>query len=151
MECVNAAGAYTDNLIIYKGKQHQLDWYGADTPHTAHAVTPSGWINDKVALEWMKKLFEPKTQPADDCEWRLLLMNGHYSHVTYELAEYSQKNRILAVILPAHSGQHLQPLDVGIFGPLASCYSSIMDSLSLGSQLVLGITKDNVEGILEDA
>jgi hypothetical protein len=51
-------------------------------------------------------------------EYRILLCDGHDSHVSASLVGYCIQNRILLVLLPPHSSHLLQPLDVGIFRPL---------------------------------
>jgi len=54
-------------------------------------------------------------------------VDGHYSHVTIEFMEYCVAHQILPYCLPPHSTHPLQPLDVGLFGPLQHYYSSAVD------------------------
>jgi len=54
-------------------------------------------------------------------------VDGHYSHVTIEFMEYCEAHQILPYCLPPHSTHLLQPLDVGLFGPLEHYYSSAVD------------------------
>ena len=42
--------------------------------------------------------------------------------------EYCETNQILPFCLPFHSMHLLQPLDVGVFGPLQHYYSSAVDN-----------------------
>ncbi|EFW19471.1 conserved hypothetical protein [Coccidioides posadasii str. Silveira] len=46
--------------------------------------------------------------------------------------EYTDANNILLAVLPPHSTHHLQPRNVGIFGPLSSTYSKYMDDFLCG-------------------
>jgi hypothetical protein len=41
-----------------------------------------------------------------------------------QFLEYAIKNHILVMKFPSHSTHSLQPLDVGIFGPLSTAYLS---------------------------
>jgi hypothetical protein len=41
--------------------------------------------------------------------------------------DYADQNQILLLILPPHSTHQLQPLDVGVFSPLANAYSQQID------------------------
>lgn len=49
-------------------------------------------------------------------------MDGHGSHLTTEIIKYCVERKIHILCLPAHSTHRLQPLDVGIFGPLNKAY-----------------------------
>jgi len=40
---------------------------------------------------------------------------------------YADENRILLVILPLYSTHRLQPLNVGLFGTFAQCYTQEID------------------------
>src|SRR5947209_2104126 len=44
-------------------------------------------------------------------------------HLTIKFIEYYDENYIFLAILPPHSTHTLQPLDVGMFSPLARAYS----------------------------
>ncbi|KIK16661.1 hypothetical protein PISMIDRAFT_38408, partial [Pisolithus microcarpus 441] len=43
---------------------------------------------------------------------------GHGSHITREMCQLAIQNNIELFCLPPHTTHELQPLDVGIFGPL---------------------------------
>lgn len=48
----------------------------------------------------------------------MLIYDGHHSHETVELLEAAVKAGIEIFALPPHTSHRLQPLDVGVFGPL---------------------------------
>jgi hypothetical protein len=48
----------------------------------------------------------------------LLIYDGHHSHETIELREAADKAGIHLFCIPPHTSHRLQPLDVGVFGPL---------------------------------
>ena len=50
-------------------------------------------------------------------------------------------NRILLAVLPPHSTHRLQPLDIGLFSPLATYYSQAIDRLLSESQGLVRLTK----------
>ena len=88
------------------------------------AVTKSGWINSDLALQWLKRIVEPETAAAAaGGQYRLLLLDGHSCHLTMDFLNYCLEKRIILGFLPPHTTHMLQPLDVGIFGPLAIAYS----------------------------
>jgi len=65
---------------------------------------------------------------------RLLIMDGHSSHVSWEFLDYCLTHDIIPFCLPPHSTHLLQPLDVGLFSPLQRNYSSCLDDLLEGGQ-----------------
>ena len=56
--------------------------------------------------------------------YRLLILDGHTSHVSLEFIQYCTDHKIIALCLPPHSTHVLQPLDVGVFSPLAKAYKT---------------------------
>jgi hypothetical protein len=71
--------------------------------------------------------------------WRLLILDGHGSHLTMEFINYCDDNKILLMTYPPHSTHSLQPLDVGIFSPLATGYSKQLEEFlhkSMGLSLI---------------
>src|SRR6266516_4047273 len=81
----------------------------------------------ELGLYWLKNCFEPVTREKASGKTRLLLCNGHESHVTSEFA-CIQHNIFLHLLIP-HSSHLLQPLDVGVFGPLKKAVSARLDQL----------------------
>ena len=57
--------------------------------------------------------------------------------------EYCHKNRILLAILPPHSSHTLQPLDVGLYSPLARAYSSELQWQQQRSRGLLDVKKSD--------
>ena len=75
-------------------------------------------------MSWLSTIFEPNTREKAGNSKRLLLVDGHSAHVNLRFIDYCDNHDILLVILPPHPTHRLQPLDVGIFSPLASAYST---------------------------
>ena len=57
---------------------------------------------------------------------RILLLDGHGSHVTPEFMQFAHQHRIQLVYLPAHSSHITQPLNLGVFGPLKKRYKNFI-------------------------
>jgi hypothetical protein len=56
---------------------------------------------------------------SDGRDWRLIILDGHGSHVTMAFFEYYLKHKILVMVYPPHSTHTLQPLAVVMFKPLS--------------------------------
>ena len=52
----------------------------------------------------------------------MLLVDGHTSHITTQAIQFCIDQKIILLCLPAHLTHIIQPLDVGIFAPLAHAY-----------------------------
>jgi len=128
--CVCADGTYLDAAIIMKGKHLQDSWFQnlEDVPsNILFGVSPNGWTDNTKSLTWLKRNFGPgsATEIKAAGEWRMLLFDGHVSHVNGEFLIACLDYRVLPVCLSPHT-THLQPLDVCVFSPLKKAYSEIL-------------------------
>lgn len=101
-------------------------WTDRCASHTSVGLSPNGWTDDLLCLEWFKKTFIPQARARTDTpgEPILLIFDGHGSHVTHELLRLAfETPDIHLYCLPPHTTHKLQPLDVGIFGPLQKAWS----------------------------
>lgn len=62
-------------------------------------------------------------------DYRLLICDGHDSHVSAEFVSICIRERIDLLLLPPHSSHLLQPLDVGVFRPLKLAISTQVSRL----------------------
>ena len=58
---------------------------------------------------------------------RLLLLDGHTTHLTIEVWEYCKEENIILFTTPPHLTHLVQPLDVGVFGPWKKNYRDAID------------------------
>ena|SRR5437667_6015394 len=80
-----------------------------------------------ITMDWNSyrgQCFEPQTSDKANGQYRLLICDGQDSHIPGKLIGYCMDNDIHLIILPPHSLQLTQPLDVGIFGPLKRVMAS---------------------------
>lgn len=125
IECVSAMGEKIDPFIIFKGQNIMSSWIPTNVPPGwQFGCNATGWTNNYYGLKWIEH-FETVTrnrlQSPDD--YRLLLCDSHDSHISAEFVDFCIQKRIDLVLLPPHSSHILQPLDVGIFGPLKTAIS----------------------------
>jgi hypothetical protein len=77
-----------------------------------------------MSLKWLERNFGPHSKTAEKAEddFRLLLFDGHTSHVNTSFLTYCLNNRVIPFCLPPHTTHKLQPLDVCIFSPYKRYY-----------------------------
>ena len=145
LACVCADGTKLPPALIYKGESGDLmdSWVtdfgvGDDAYFTSSA---NGWSCNDLGLQWLTQIFHLKTIQKSGNRLRLLIVDGHSSHVNLKFITWADNNRILLLVLPPHSTHRLQPLDVGLFQPLATEYSKQISKVMAESFGLVSITK----------
>jgi hypothetical protein len=143
---ISAAPGHLPPALIYQGHSHDLqdtwlDDFDHSTEEAFFASSEKGWSSDLLGLQWLKHVFDRYTKNAASRGRRLLILDGHNSHINMAFIDYADHNRIILAILPPHSTHRLQPLDIGLFSPLATYYSQEIDRLLTESQGLVSMTK----------
>jgi hypothetical protein len=120
-------GSLVPPALVYKGESHDLqsswiDELGDDKVY--FAASNNGWSCDNLGLEWLEKVFNKYTKAKAGRARRLLIVDGHSSHVNMRFLDVADRERILVHQFPAHSTHRLQLLDISVFGPLSIAYSN---------------------------
>ncbi|KAH8913926.1 DDE-domain-containing protein, partial [Atractiella rhizophila] len=123
----NAAGDTANPMIIFAGNNLMESWVEDPIKNAHYCVSPSGWTDDKKRLDWLK-IWEEETR-QDDGKWRLLLMDGHGSHLTIDFLQYALDHHVLPFCLIPHTTHLVQPLDVALFSSLQHNYSKALDQM----------------------
>ena len=122
IECISTEGRKLQPWVIFKGKQPQKAWFNCK--YKGHiSVTENGWTNNYIGRKWLEDCFEPETKShISTGQYRMLIVDGHASHVTTAAIKFCIEKKIVLICLPAHTTHLLQPLDVGVFSPLATIH-----------------------------
>jgi hypothetical protein len=92
------------------------------------SLSSNGWTTNEIRLEWIKH-FNKHTSNRTKGAYRLLVLDGHESHVSVDFQRYCKENKIVTLCMPAYSSHLLQPLDVKCFGPLKRSYGKEIKNL----------------------
>ena len=128
LACICGDGSAIPPLLLFASKNSTLQsTWAQDIKEGTHSVhitsTPSGWSNDDVGLAWLKDVFDRYTKGKARNSWRMLILDGHGSHISAAFITYCWENKILLIIYPPHATHNLQPLDVVVFRSLSHNYS----------------------------
>jgi hypothetical protein len=150
IQSICAGGYAIPPFIIYKGRVHISAWYEeADIPYDWKlSVSENGWTNNMLGLEWLKH-FDKHTKARQVGSYRLLILDGHESHLNQEFKDYCLQHKILTLCMPPHSSHVLQPLDVVCFSPLKRKYSQRVRDLA--RRRVFHINKEGFLPAFRDA
>jgi len=119
IECLCGDGTMLPPLGIFKGQNVLQSWIPDEViDKWFFSANTKGWTSNLHGLEWLKRVFEPQTRTKADGKQRLLICDGHDSHISGSFISHCMQNRITLLIFPPHTSHVLQPLDVAIFGPL---------------------------------
>jgi hypothetical protein len=93
-------------------------------------MSPNGWTDDFIGAEWFEKSFIPQATARNKSgKPILLILDGHSSHETSHILHLAELHNIIILCLPPHTTHKLQPLDVGVFGPLQRAWLERCDSV----------------------
>jgi hypothetical protein len=127
IESICASGERLPPCVIFKGKVYNEAWFEGLPGDWRFEVSPNGWTTDEIGLRWLKNLFIPATNSRVKGVFRLLVLDGHGSHLTPEFDQICEQNRIIPICMPAHSSHLLQPLDIGCFSVLKRAYGRMVE------------------------
>ena len=152
LETVNALGEVTLPFIVWVNKVHCVGFYADadddDNRPPTFSRSPSGYMDDELGFDYISKHFDRYTARVESVDltastsidasasagtdagagstYRMLIVDGHSSHIAWPVVEYALDHDIILYCLPAHSTHLMQPLDVACFGPLAKAYQSAL-------------------------
>jgi DDE superfamily endonuclease/Tc5 transposase DNA-binding domain len=121
IECVGINRAIKPYLIfIGKALEDHMFLKTEELPDIIWAFSPKGWIDNELAVDWLRRVFVPKTSKQG--RHSILILDNHNSHIIGEFQYCCLKHDIHPLYLPTHASHKLQPLDVGPFSPLSAAY-----------------------------
>ena len=144
LACICADGTALPPALIYKGNEGLQDTWLEDfgIKNEAHfASSANGWSCDNLGLFWLEHIFHRYTSKKAGNRRRLLIVDGHSSHVNMKFINLADELRIIILILPPHSTHRLQPLDVSLFAPLATFYTNGLNTLMFNSLGMVSMSK----------
>ena len=119
VECICADGTVVPPLVIFRAENLSRQWIPANIHGSwRFGCNTKGWTSNEHGMKWLTQCFEPTTRDKAAGEYRLLICDGHDSHITGQWVAHCMDNNIIPMILPPHSSHFTQPLDVAVFGPL---------------------------------
>lgn len=118
VETVNYAGKKVPPMIIFSGAHHLRKHFDNDMDGDIFwARSSTGYSNDLLGLKYLEH-FNRFTEASARGKYRMLIFDGHGSHLSQNFIDYCWQHRIRPFQLPPHTTHLLQPLDVGVFQSL---------------------------------
>ena len=118
--CGNANGMAIPPFFVFKGARMLPDLLQNTCTGAAGTVSPSGWSNSRIFKQYLLH-FEKYCQGQGT---KLILFDGHKSHINPDTIAWAKRNDIVLFVLPPHTSWVLQPLDVACFRSFSRCYNA---------------------------
>lgn len=106
-------------------------WVSDDPLGAFKAASPNGWTCNELGVDWLRKVFDVQTRHHYPSH-RLLILDGHASHLSLQFVEYARSWNIILLCFPAHATAILQPLDVALFAPLSIRWTQVLEENLIG-------------------
>jgi hypothetical protein len=92
-----------------RSHENHTAWYEeASLPrYRKLSVSENGWTNNALGLQWLNH-FDQHTKAGQVGANRLLILDGHESHLNQDFKDYCLRNKILTLWMPSHSSHILQ-------------------------------------------
>jgi len=104
IECICADGTSITPLIIFKGGSIDSKWVPSITPANWRiSASINGWTSHLHGIEWLRYVFDRATRNKANGRPRVLICDGHDSHVTGDFIEFCKENNIKLLLLPPHT------------------------------------------------
>lgn len=114
--CGSASGKMLPPYVVYNSKNLYKDWLTGGPEHAAYVSSTNGWMEGTLYLDWFE-IFLKHTDDVKD-KPRVLVFDGHASHLSLALIQMARANNVVLLRLPAHMTHLLQPLDRAVFRPV---------------------------------
>ena len=97
-------------------------------------------------LKWFELQFYPTVKHLTETGSVVLFFDGHYSHLSISLIKKARSFGIHLFCLPPNTTHILQPLDVGVFGPVKSAWQKILKQYKVRTS----VTKDIFPSLIRE-
>ena len=132
LAALSASGSALPPLIIFQGLKVQSTWRPSIPP--THEFYPwiyandSGWMKADVFSKWFVEWENKSRTLSEDgnLEPRLMIYDGHLSHMDYATIKHAKENNVIILKLPPHTTDLLQPLDVSVFKSLKEKWGKVL-------------------------
>ena len=114
----NANGMSIPPYFVFKGARFLPELLTNSVTGSADTVSATGWSNSQIFKEYLDHFLRFSQGQGT----KLILFDGHRSHVNPDTIAWAQRHDTVLFVLPPHTSWILQPLDVACFGPFSRQY-----------------------------
>ena len=124
MFCGSAGGQFLAPYVVYKGGNLWSSWCQNGPSKCRYNVTNRGWFDFGTFEDRFKTVFLPAAIKIDGK--KILLGDNLSSHISTDVINICREQNISFICLPPNSTHILQPLDVGVYGPMKAWWKKLL-------------------------
>ena len=114
----SASGNITPPLVVFPYKRMPADILKSIPDGIEWLKSETGWMTSEVFYTYIKDIFYPSVVKAKIIFPIILYVDGHKTHLTYNLSKLCEELKIILICLYPNSTRILQPADVSVFKPV---------------------------------
>jgi hypothetical protein len=111
-----------------------------------YSVSANGWFDTFQFEKWFFELALPYLRRLEGK--KMLIGDNLSSHISGDVIQACKDHNIQFVCLPPNSTDKLQPLDVGVFGPVKKAWRSILTTHKNQHPAESGVQKSHFPSLL---
>ncbi|KAJ8935831.1 hypothetical protein NQ314_012625 [Rhamnusium bicolor] len=123
--CINAAGNTVPPLFVFPWANFKNHLKGAPVGAIG-AANKSGWSNEDVFFKYLQHFISHVKPTIEDKV--VLLLDNHESHVSIPTIDLAKRSGVILVTFHPHTSHRMQPLDVCVYEPFKTYYSSAVSN-----------------------
>ncbi|KAJ0169285.1 hypothetical protein K1T71_015169 [Dendrolimus kikuchii] len=124
----SASSDTTPPMVIYPLKRMQVDIRTSVPSHWGLGLSDNGWMNKELFFQYINNVLYPYLLEKKIQFPIVLFIDGHKSHMNYELSESCKEKGIILIALYPNATRILQPADVSAFKPMKNAWKkSVLD------------------------
>ena len=142
---ISADGTTWKPTIIFKGHRVQADWISEKNgpPDPRCTATDSSFMQDTVFLNYLKVFYKQLGERGLlDGKPHVLVLDGHASHVCYDVIKLVIELDIVLFQLPSHTSHITQSLDVAAFGSFKKEVTKVLTAYPFEHGGTLSLKRD---------
>ena len=126
---ISATGQSIPPAFVFPRKNYRDIMLNGAPEGSLGLVSESGWMTAEIFLQVMEHVVR-HTQASRENQV-VLIMDNHESHISLDALTYAKAQGVHVVTLPPHTSHKTQPLDITVFGPMKTNYSTAANSWML--------------------
>lgn len=143
----SACGDVTPPMIIYAYKRLPTEIVKSVPETWGIGCSDNGWMKNHLFYEYIGNVFYPYLKQNNIKFPIALFVDGHSTHLTYEISELCTKLEIILIALYPNSTRIMQPADVAVFKPLKEGWKKAVLKFRREYPTEV-VTKENFAGVL---
>ncbi len=124
MFCSSATGHMLPPMVVYKASYVYNKWKKGGPDGAVYYCSPHGWFDHFLFMKFIEDVVLPelKRKPGE----KLLIGDNLSSHISADVIKLCRRHNIRFLCLPPNATHLIQPLDVGVFGPLKTSWRLVL-------------------------